>query len=555
MATSSSRIGARLLFGIVLLFPLTYANDNAQFPYALTFGSSTLTASWFTKSEGIKAIQFPVDSKYRAYFEDALASFGKRIMRRGEWHVMAGDELVPAPPDTHNEDTAVSLFRDAAQQVSRNLSATLGFEPTYAALTLSSVFNQSSTKAATDAIFPNGMGFIHSIKSLNKVAPAACVAHRLDLCGNLGRTPAECADKDSISNLILVLEYEKEYLYVDLVFVYSEYRTFPSVGHEMLREFGEANREKLLKSMSTYDYNRKLHQTLNAFIESLVERQLIVRVDIRAIVVAGGASATAIAQLRKLAHNAVGNGVVKVVDEIDPGLATAHGAAANNGENDEEIERAAEDENIDDDPQSGDPKETCNNDAIEYIFDEQQPQTFDGDKMKEMYYDKDAWVSGFNSLMMECTKLYIFADKYSIPQLRDDITSALVGHSHGWGWWPDPDIDIIELVYNNLPSSSGLIRLLVLFTAYSWSSSPNVIAWKDRFRGFHPEYLLDVLFAQAQLLENEIHGEGGIPYDGMLNSCVVHEHLELGEEECRERLAKHSYIFASLLSACQAANA
>jgi hypothetical protein len=52
------------------------------------------------------------------------------------------------------------------------------------------------------------------------------------------------------------------------------------------------------------------------------------REDIRAIVIAGEASASAIAELTAITRDVVGTDVVKVMNDIDPSEVAAHGAAA-----------------------------------------------------------------------------------------------------------------------------------------------------------------------------------------------------------------------------------
>ncbi|ORY16108.1 hypothetical protein BCR34DRAFT_137245 [Clohesyomyces aquaticus] len=63
-------------------------------------------------------------------------------------------------------------------------------------------------------------------------------------------------------------------------------------------------------------------------------------------------------------------------------------------------------------------------------------------------------------------ELYIFADRYSVHQFRDDILSALFGYCIASRWWPDPNVDLINNAYENLPPTAQFIRFLVIPFSY-----------------------------------------------------------------------------------------
>lgn len=77
------------------------------------------------------------------------------------------------------------------------------------------------------------------------------------------------------------------------------------------------------------DYTAKLRDFFNSFIEEAMSMYKIpVRKEhIKAIVAAGEASSPAFAEVLRVAHRAVDNEKVRVVDTIDPALVVAHGAA------------------------------------------------------------------------------------------------------------------------------------------------------------------------------------------------------------------------------------
>lgn len=73
-------------------------------------------------------------------------------------------------------------------------------------------------------------------------------------------------------------------------------------------------------------YALKIRVFLNTFIKDALG-YLYAREHIRAIVPAGEASGPAFAEILKIAYDVVGNDNVSVLNNIDPALVVAHGAA------------------------------------------------------------------------------------------------------------------------------------------------------------------------------------------------------------------------------------
>jgi hypothetical protein len=67
------------------------------------------------------------------------------------------------------------------------------------------------------------------------------------------------------------------------------------------------------------------------------------------------------------------------------------------------------------------------------------------------FHTHSTWLAHYCAFIMTIARFYIFADKYRVPQLKDDIMTALVVQYSAWGWWPDPAADLISLIYGNLP--------------------------------------------------------------------------------------------------------
>lgn len=84
----------------------------------------------------------------------------------------------------------------------------------------------------------------------------------------------------------------------------------------------------------------------------------------------------------------------------------------------------------------------------------------EGDEYRGDIYDSDVdedlnHVHSFETLL----DLYIFSDKYDVPQLRRDVLDTLVNFSWDYPWICPPDV--VERAYENLPSKSPLLRALV----------------------------------------------------------------------------------------------
>jgi hypothetical protein len=214
-----------LLLNVLFLFPLFIlcTESNSPFPLAITLGPSHIFASWITQSGEIKVSRYLAGDIFIAYFNNTLIHHGEQ----------------PNNLDIHNEDVATSTIRDAIKSISQDLSKTLGYKPIFAALFLPSVFNSSSLSAASTALFPNGRMAKDGPKKLGYVATAASFAYRLDQCDNLSVMPIECENIDNRANLILIIEYEKHYLYLHLVDVDPEAQVFPPLHHEFAKEFRE----------------------------------------------------------------------------------------------------------------------------------------------------------------------------------------------------------------------------------------------------------------------------------------------------------------------------
>jgi hypothetical protein len=133
--------------------------------------------------------------------------------------------------------------------------------------------------------------------------------------------------------------------------------------------------------------------------------------------------------------------------------------------------------------------------------------------------------------------------------------TAFVAQVHACNWWPDPDEELIQFTYANLPTSSKFLRFFVVSAAYLWVPLPGEdCATKTRaMRAMHTDFAFDVSLVQAERLQNYQSKKDGIPFcldDAVPDSCVLHEHLVNSKKQCRDRVRNNSHIFATLVDAC-----
>jgi hypothetical protein len=222
-----------------LLFGIFARACSQQGSFALTLTPTAIVASRVNVSSLVKATQFPITPEYRKYLEDAVLNYGRRIeVRVNEWHIEDG-ALVSAPPDTHDESAARSMFCTAISTVTQNMSDALGYHPIYSSLFLPAIFNQSAMRAVHRAVFTaaddervlkTGYGWQAACEVYQFFTPPHCVEY-------LGRAQEECND-DGPHHSIIVLEYEESFVQaslVDLVFAWEGCGT----SHQMFcRECG-----------------------------------------------------------------------------------------------------------------------------------------------------------------------------------------------------------------------------------------------------------------------------------------------------------------------------
>jgi len=198
-------------------------------PFGLTFTPSAVLASRYNVSGLVEVTRYPVNSKYQTYYDEAVHGHGLRKERRRDDH----DESAP-------HLAAVALFRHIVDPITTDLNEQLEYEPTYATLFMPSVFHDDIIAAAGEAVFGRT-----SLERPIKYGPshgATCHAYDFLGCKHLNRAPGEC-NWDGPENLVLLLEYEKDYLYAFLKAVGFHLGTYSVTAQEICKGCGERFRE------------------------------------------------------------------------------------------------------------------------------------------------------------------------------------------------------------------------------------------------------------------------------------------------------------------------
>ncbi|KAL5121702.1 hypothetical protein ACEQ8H_000389 [Pleosporales sp. CAS-2024a] len=181
------------------------------------------------------------------------------------------------------------------------------------------------------------------------------------------------------------------------------------------------------------------------------------------------------------------------------------------------------------------------------------------EELERRFHRNPKWQTTYQEVVKALVRLYIFADRYNIAQLRDDVMSTYIGYCISYGLYPDPeDTEVIELAYSRLGANAMLPQYLVLCTIYFWTPERLTLESK-KLEQLHGKFTLDVMTAQArrgqrrEAGETETEATKAVPRlakHGLENSCVFHEHQALDGTACRGRLTSSKFIFDGLLDAC-----
>jgi hypothetical protein len=177
------------------------------------------------------------------------------------------------------------------------------------------------------------------------------------------------------------------------------------------------------------------------------------------------------------------------------------------------------------------------------------------DERHKTYFLDECWKKNYQMAFMSYLELYIFADKYAIHQLRDDILTALIAQGKYGGWSTDPDPVFLEAAYANLPGSAQLIQWLVCVTIYHWlhDQHDSVEVCLRSLHEANAEFAFSVNVKQTRMLQVSRNFGEDYPWmatQDLLNSCVFHEHRVLSKGSCRRRIKDKAHVVAVIIEAC-----
>lgn len=252
----------------------------------------------------------------------AAADYSLQRQKFGQWYIREEEDLVPAPPETHDPEQAQSLFTAALRSIRKEASNALHHPVEIATVTRPRHFNDSSKGAVIDAV----MQIEPSIKQPWRVIDsvnAARLAYGLDSCAGLGLEENAC-DMEEGLHLVIFVEYNEKYLELTVAEVAED--TFGVDGQIRLHALGAAALDFRPSKDTHY---QRVRDALQAF---MADRHLTPDhyhkwSSLRAVVISGDAPESAIGDLLRWIPAVLGVHKDKIRNSIDPQYIGAVGAA------------------------------------------------------------------------------------------------------------------------------------------------------------------------------------------------------------------------------------
>jgi hypothetical protein len=206
---------------MLALFSQRLVAVASESPFAISVSPTTIYASRYNASDSIEILKYPTTEAFRDYYKSLVFNFGAPIDDQRDMHT---DEII-----------INSTLKPAIEAWEKQLGGK-NF-PDVHAFFISSVFDWTFRTPAAEVVFPP-----YTPERASKEGPAeqaAYAAYDFNECRNLGRRIEEC-NEDGPVNLILTLEYEREYLYIWVHVVDFEMGICPVHRERFIRELGES---------------------------------------------------------------------------------------------------------------------------------------------------------------------------------------------------------------------------------------------------------------------------------------------------------------------------
>jgi hypothetical protein len=227
-AFAQDRICSNMRF-LTTIIPFAFSSVNvialaSESPFAISVLPTTIYASRYNGSDSIEILRYPTTMAFQEFYNALVLTFGASVDDQRDMHsqeVIINSTLKPAI-EAWEKQLGVKHFPDVH------------------AFFISSVFDWSFRTPAAEVVFPP-----YIPERASKEGPAeqaAFAAYGFNECKNLGRQMEECKDEGP-ENMILTLEYEREYLYIWIQVVDFEMGICPVHCKRFIRELGESYRE------------------------------------------------------------------------------------------------------------------------------------------------------------------------------------------------------------------------------------------------------------------------------------------------------------------------
>jgi len=189
--------------------------DSLEGPFALTFTPTSIFASRLNASGSIEVTKHPASLAWQTYYHNAIRDFGLSQTPTYQHHHLY--------EDTAAQEEFISWFRDAVAPVTETLTQQLGHAPYYSAVIVPSVFVSSVHFAANKALWDREEG-----RELNRGSSCRIACYGLGFLEgkHVNRAPKERSDNAPPETLILVLEYEEEYMHAALEIIFWDFKVY-----------------------------------------------------------------------------------------------------------------------------------------------------------------------------------------------------------------------------------------------------------------------------------------------------------------------------------------
>ncbi|KAF2658031.1 hypothetical protein K491DRAFT_303678 [Lophiostoma macrostomum CBS 122681] len=308
------RLFAFAIYALHLRSGSVLAQRPTAYPYALTFGLSSITASRITTSGEIEIVRRPASIEYQTYVNSFLAPYGESIPDDGYRRAA----MVKRSSDAENCHPALAISQQQLDIIGQAVEEMAGSRPQYRLFTSPPAIADIVDVVAQEALLPQRpiprhMGWM------------AITAYDLQGCASSGRTLVECqAKRNDFDDLVLLIEYEEHYLGLHLLGTEYIGGVINFVGRRHSRDLGEA---RVLQAKNSSGHAQDLRNFIGDFINDCVNAyEYYQRLDIRTVVAAGTASPDSVAEVLDAARDAIGH-KVQVLNYINPGDVIARGAA------------------------------------------------------------------------------------------------------------------------------------------------------------------------------------------------------------------------------------